>query len=128
MISFFHSLIGLLIPTAYADIWGTDQSQAVSDMFARIRAVLLSEEDIGGSDVAAWLIGRIVMFIVPLIGAAAVLMVLYAGLKMIWGRGNEESFTQAKTIITYAALGVVLGTIATVVIGFAVYFFTAAFQ
>lgn len=128
MLSLLQSIAGLLTPVAHADIWGSSRSQAISDMFARIRAVLLSEADIGGDNVIVWLAGRIVQFTWPLIGAAAVLLILYAGMQMIWGRGNEESFSQAKTIISHALLGVALGSIASVAIGYAVYFFSGVLQ
>ena len=59
-----------------------------------------------GTSAPAFFSQRIVNFIFPLIVAAAVCVIIYAGIKMI--TGGEEGYTEAKTIITYAAVGIIL--------------------
>lgn len=59
-----------------------------------------------GTDAPAYFSQRAVNFLFPLIVAAAVCAVIYAGIKMI--TGGEEGYGEAKTIIWYTALGLIL--------------------
>jgi hypothetical protein len=112
--SFLFSIFGLLITPAHAALenWGS-QNSGVSAMWEMIRGTVYTQQD----PVAA-LSAATINFVFPLIGGAAVLMVLYAGIKMIWGRGSDESFTQAKTIVMYALGGVMLAVLAAAIVGF----------
>lgn len=120
------SLIGLCITTAHAaslDDWGRGGA-GVSGMWSAIRGTLYTR-----TDPVAGLSSATVGFFFPLIGGAAVLMVLYAGIKMITGQGKEESFSKAKDIIYYALGGVILAMLATAIVGyFASVFFPTLFQ
>lgn len=62
-----------------------------------------------GTGAPAYFSQKIVTFVFPLIVAAAVCVVIYAGIKMI--TGGEEGFTEAKTIITYAVIGIILAVL-----------------
>jgi len=62
-----------------------------------------------GTNAPAFFSQRIVNFIFPLIVGAAVCVVIYAGIKMI--TGGEEGYTEAKTIIMYGLVGIVLATL-----------------
>ena len=119
--SFLSSLAGLLIPAAHAatlDTWG-GAGPGVAAMWQTIRNTLYTQQD----PVQATS-GAIINFVFPLVGAAALIMVLYAGLKMITGQGKDEAWTKAKEIIAYALIGVVLAVLATVIIS---YFATVLF-
>lgn len=62
-----------------------------------------------GTNAPAFFSQRIVNFVFPLIVGAAVCVVIYAGIKMI--TGGEEGYTEAKTIIMYGLVGIVLATL-----------------
>lgn len=119
------AMFGTLVSTAHAaslDQWGQN-GPGVAQMWQTIRNTLYTQQD----PVTA-LSGAVTNFIFPLVGAGALIMVLYAGLRMITGEGKDESWTKAKEIILYALLGVVLAVLASVIIGyFATVFFPVLF-
>lgn len=53
-------------------------------------------------------------FVLKTIAAAAVIMVIYAGIKMI--TGGEEGLGEGKKIITYAVVGIICALLADVVV------------
>ena len=61
-----------------------------------------------GSGGAAEFAMRVIAIISEVIGAAAVIMIIYGGLKIAMSRGNDEGRTQGKNIIIAALVGVVL--------------------
>lgn len=69
-----------------------------------------------GTEAPAYFSQKLVIFIFPLIVAAAVCVIIYAGIKMI--TGGEEGFTEAKTIITYAVVGIILAMLTTAIFVF----------
>lgn len=108
-------LIGLVTPVAHAanlDNWGAENS-GVAQMWSMIRGTLYTQQD-----PVAGLSAATIGFVFPLIGASAVLVILYAGIKMIWGRGKDESVSKAKEIIFYALIGVILAILAVTIVGF----------
>jgi H+/Cl- antiporter ClcA len=113
--SFLSFLIGLIVPVAHAgnlDTWGAENS-GVAAMWSMIRSTLYTQDDpVAGLSESA------IGFVFPLVGACAVLVVLYAGIKMIWGRGKDDSVTKAKDMIFYALMGVVLAVLAATIVGF----------
>lgn len=113
--TFLLFLAGLLIDTAHAanlDNWGAGGA-GVSGMWNAIRGTLYTR-----TDPVAGLSTATIGFFFPMIGGVAVLMVLYAGIKMITGQGKEDSFSKAKEIIYYALGGVILAMLATAIVGF----------
>lgn len=46
------------------------------------------------------------------LGAVAVLMVVIAGLRYTFARGNPEKITQAKNMIIYSVIGLVIASLA----------------
>lgn len=119
-------LIGLLPSRVFAaslDQWGAS-NPGVAGMWQKIRGTLYTQQD----PVAA-LTGATVNFVFPLIGSAAVLLVIYAAIKIIASQGKEDAISDAKKIIMDALIGVILGLLATsVVLFFAQEFFPALFQ
>lgn len=69
-----------------------------------------------GTAAPAFFSQRIVSFVFPLIVAAAVCVVIYAGIKMI--TGGEDGYTEAKSIITYAGIGIILATLVSAIFVF----------
>jgi type IV secretory pathway VirB2 component (pilin) len=47
-----------------------------------------------------------------IIGAIAVLMIVIAGTRYVFARGNPEKITQAKNVILYSVIGLVLAALA----------------
>lgn len=116
------ALAGFLVTRAHAqDIWGTE-NPGVQGMWAQIRSSVFDESDLAGGNLVESFTNAVIFFVFPLIGGAAVLLLIYAGIKMISGQGKDESFTEAKTIIFYALAGVVLAVLAATIIGYAVTF------
>lgn len=102
MIRIFLLLIGFQI--AHAQV---GSGPGVDEMWSTICSTL-PYCDLG-TDAPREFSQKIVNFLFPLIIAAAVCVIIYAGIKMIMG--GEEGFTEAKTIIEYAAIGLVLATL-----------------
>jgi len=51
---------------------------------------------------------RVINGILGLSTVAAILMIVYSGIKMVYSSGNEEEITKAKTILRWAIVGVVI--------------------
>ena len=102
MITFLLRTIG--IGTAHAQV---GSGPGVDEMWEKICGAL-PYCDLG-TNAPKFFSQRIVDFVFPLIVAAAVCVIVYAGIKMI--TGGEEGFAEAKGIITYAAIGIVLAVL-----------------
>lgn len=113
------AIVGFLATRAHAadDIWGTENA-GVRAMWQRIRGTVYDQSDLGGGNLVDSLSSAIRNFVFPMVGGAAVILIIYAGLKLVTGRGKDETLSEAKTITMYALLGVVLAVLATVVIGY----------
>lgn len=51
-----------------------------------------------------------------ILGAIAVLMIVIAGTRYIFARGNPEKITQAKNVILYSVIGLVLAAMAAAIV------------
>lgn len=103
--------IGILVPLAHAqDKWGGN-APGVAEMWSRISESLFTR----ANPVTA-ITGNVVAFLFPLIGAAAVILIIYAGIRMIMGEGKDEVINQAKTIVLYALVGVILAILSTTIV------------
>jgi hypothetical protein len=124
--SFVHFLLGKLIETAYAeqlDNWGSANG-GVQAMWAQIRATLYTRQDPVQS-----LMASTILFIFPLIGVAAVIIIIYAGIRIVSSQGKEDVVSEAKNMIFYACIGVILSIMATAIVGyFANVFFPTLYQ
>ena len=59
------------------------------------------------------LIGYLIFYIIPCI---VTIVILYAGFLLLTSSGNEEKVTEAKGLITKAVLGIIIVTIAWLVV------------
>ena len=83
-------------------------SPGVSEMWSIIRGTFPGT---GAGEDAAGMISRGVnSLVLQLIGGVAVAMVIYAGLRMVYG--SEEGYGEAKKILKYTIIGVILALIA----------------
>ncbi len=96
-------LLSLLIGTAHA-AEPVGSGPGVDEMWETICSALPYCSV--GTSAPAFFSQRIVNFLFPLIVAAAVCVIIYAGIKMI--TASEEGYGEAKTIMTYAVIGLVL--------------------
>lgn len=64
-----------------------------------------------GPAAPAFFVGKVIRFIFLAIGGIAVLMIIYAGIKLIIAQGSDEALTEARKIVLYAAAGIVLSII-----------------
>lgn len=60
------------------------------------------------SDITAWITG--------IVGAIAILMLIYGGLRYVISAGNDDDIEKAKNIIMYAIIGIIVILIAFVVV------------
>jgi hypothetical protein len=112
------TIAGSLIQTVHAsnlDNWGAGGS-GVSDMWSDIRNALHSDEDLSSANILTAFAESIVTFVLSIIGGVAVLLILYAAIRIIIGQGKEEAISEAKTIVMYALIGIVLALLAGAVI------------
>lgn len=68
--------------------------------------------------IATSFIPNVVLFILRVVGALAVVMVVWYGLTLVMNRGDEQNVTKGKWGIIYALLGLVLAIMAQVIVSF----------
>lgn len=130
MMHFFTLFTGF-IPSAFAnpsslEEWGKG-APGHTEMWQTIRDAIHVE--IPATDIVHALTGGIVQFVFTFIAGASTVLIMYAGIRMIASRGKEDEYSQGKTIITWALIGLVLSLIARVAVAFFVDgFFPALFN
>ena len=73
-----------------------------------------------GTGAPALLFLKITGFLLVMIGGVAAAALIYAGIRIIMSRGQDEGMSEGKKIATYALLGLVLAIIADAVVLYAV--------
>jgi hypothetical protein len=106
--SMFPLIKFLLLPTAMAA--GVDDiganSPGVGSMWSYIRETFpLSGADTSLPTIIA---ARIVSLVTSVVGIAAVIAIVYAGILVASAGGDDGKFSQAKTTIMYALVGVAI--------------------
>lgn len=128
--TFLLSIFGLLIPRAFAasidelgqGIWGS--APGIDAMWSSIRDLFPFTGE--GADAPGTLLDTINTAVLAIIALVAVALVVYAGIRMIAGGGNEEGFTEAKKILKNVAIGLLCAMLADVVIMYIADFVTKA--
>ncbi len=104
----FPTFLTGLLPIAHAS--SIEQlgsgSPGIDAMWAALQSNF-PHTDVGSGGLALVALS-ITNFILRMIGALAVLIIIYAGIRMIISHGSEEGFTEAKKILTYTVLGLIL--------------------
>lgn len=122
-----------LIPTAKALVldaagtWTTtgQPNQAIIGMWTRICTVLpgctyfggsrlgMAGPETGGIGTNAPLVFamKLARYIFLGIGGVAVIVIVYAGIKLVTSQGNEESYAEAKKMVIYAAVGLIVALV-----------------
>lgn len=116
------ALIGFFVPQAHAVLNEVGSSGAgVSGMWESICNTFPPAFCNLGLDGIAYAAGLVVDFVFAVIAGLAVLVIIFAGLKLIFSAGNEEAAGEAKKIILYALIGLLLALLAEVIKTFVVY-------
>ncbi len=123
--NFFLTILGLFIPKASAvTLDQIGSGPGISDMWSQIKDVFPMSSE--GANLPDTLFGKINTTILGLIAGVGVAMLIYAGVKMMSGGGNEEGFNEAKKIATNVVIGLIAAMVADAVIVYAVTLLTAA--
>ena len=85
-----------------------DTGVGVWRMWYMIRSVL-PFSGIGDMWAVVNFAGRAINFATSMVNGIAILLLIYAGIRMIVSHGSDEQYTNAKTIMFYALGGLVLG-------------------
>ncbi len=70
--------------------------------------------------------GQIINFVLLMIGGVAVVVIIYAGLQMVLGPTGDSRLADAKKMIMYAVVGLILALLGDVVMGFVLSFLNGA--
>jgi hypothetical protein len=114
----FATLIATLRPIAHAagveDVGGGISSlPAMWDMMT----LYLPYRTIGSRGLGPTTVTNIVInTVLGIIGAVAVLVIIFAAIQLATSAGNEEAVTKAKKIILYAAIGLILAVLANTIV------------
>ncbi len=117
----FSFLIGSFIPSAHAQTLANagQGGPGVSTMWGHICSILpCVTSSGGGSTLIMALSNSVITFIFPVTIVVAVIMVVYAGIRIIMSDGAEDKVSEAKKIILYAALGVILSIMTSAIVAF----------
>lgn len=115
----FSALFRLLVPKAFAVLDGVGSGGAgVDGMWEKICSTFPANFCGLGLEAPQYWALRILDFVFAVIGGAGVIVIIYAGIKMIVSQGNEEAQSEAKKIIFYAAGGIVLALLAEGILAF----------
>jgi hypothetical protein len=102
----FAQALGILLVTI----------MGISFLAVPVNAALISPEDVpkeiesatGGETSAKVLARTIVDYFLAFLGFLATLMIIYGGILYVTAAGNEENAKKGKTIIMYAAIGIII--------------------
>ncbi len=103
--SLFDSLADGLVPTAFASAieqLGTG-SPGIDGMWGMIKSVFPHTDK--GSGGLAFVLLQVTNIMLQLIAGAAVLVLIYAGIRMVIG--NDEGLGEAKKVIMYCLIGLI---------------------
>jgi len=100
-------------------------SRVTLALFALVPASALALNDVvikdpnPTADTLKEVIGLVKTWVVLLVGAIAVLFIIYGGILYVTSAGNKEKAEQAKQTLTYAVLGLIIIVLANVIISIA---------
>jgi hypothetical protein len=77
-------------------------------MTTQLSLVLLQTNGLPKTDASQTTLNQILSDVFVIIGAVAILMIVIAGLRYIMARGTPEKITQAKNMILYSVIGLIL--------------------
>jgi hypothetical protein len=114
LFSFFMALL----PTAHAVVLDTTGGAAVAGMWATICS-FLPYCDMGAT-FPAFFACKVSDFFFVMISGVAVCAITYGGIKMMAGTGQDSGYEEAKKIVMYAAIGLILAILSKTIIDYVV--------
>lgn len=120
------SLFGLLTPAVAIAQQGPGGGPGVQSMWATICSTLPFCNL--GTGAPAFFAQRALNLIFPLIAISAVVLIIYAGIKIIVANGSDDGVSSAKEILKYALGGLILSILATAIISFVMNVVLPGFQ
>lgn len=76
------------------------------------------DQSAGNGDSATKLVKQVINIISLLVGAVAVIMLIFGGFRYVTSGGKQESVTSAKNTIIYAIIGLVIVALAQIIVQF----------
>lgn len=125
---FFDVLLGLVIPSVHAGGAVLDGVGAGNPGVAKMWDLICDVMPFCslGTGAPAYFAGRVIGFLLEIIGGLAVAILIYAGIILIASQGNDEKLSEAKKIAMWALLGLVLAIIADAVLNYVISVINAA--
>lgn len=117
------SIAGIFIPVAHAVVLEQRGRGAagVNAMWQAICGVFGHTCGLGVGAVP-FFAQRVIDFVFPAVGTIAVMLVIYAGIRIIIARGQEDGLSEAKKIISHALVGVALAMLSGAIVAFGALF------
>jgi len=117
-------LIGLSLPLITSAMGVEDLgggSTGLSDMWNGINAYLPGVHRQAGAGGVVIITSVVINTVMWAIGSAAVVIILYASIRIITSAGNEETVTKAwKEMILYACLGLIFAILSDVIVNYVI--------
>lgn len=107
-----------LLPAAHAVVLNTTGGAAAAGMWASICA-FMPYCDLGAA-APQFFACKVSHFFFLIITGAAVCAITYGGIKMMAGTGQDSGYEEAKKIVMYAAIGLVLAILSKTLIDFVI--------
>ncbi len=99
------------VPLAHADVSELGAgAPGISGMWSALQATF-PHTGLGAA-APIFLFGKVAQFVLSLIGGTAICSIVYAGIKVTMAGGDAGKISEAKTIIAYSLVGVVLAILA----------------
>ena|SRR3989344_8944496 len=116
---FLILLIGILLPQYVnaAGIQSVGNANWTRAMWTQACTVLAFCTE-GGAEGVLIIVRRVTGAILSTIGVGAVVIILYAAVRIISSAGNEEVLSKAKKVIFYALLGLLFAVLASTIVSY----------
>lgn len=119
IISILFSII--LSPIAFAE-GGTNGTNGSGGTFNACKHVVSGKTAVcsGDSKNATNIAKNIISILLWVVGIAAVIVIIYAGITFVTAAGNPSAITRAKTMIIYAVIGLAVAILSYAIVNFVI--------
>ena len=106
-------LLSVLIPTAHAGLEDVGASNSgVANMWSVICSSLpFCGTGVDASNAPAFFSARIILIVQSLITAAAIIMIIWASVKISTAQGDDSKIEEGKKIVLYAVAGLIIAIV-----------------
>ena len=111
----------ILSPIAFAE-GGTNGTNGSGGTFNACKHVVSGKTAVcsGDSKNATNIAKNIISILLWVVGIAAVIVIIYAGITFVTAAGNPSKISQAKTMLIYAVVGLAVAILAYVIVNFVI--------